>query len=139
MLLLTFVDRVAVRPESRRRHPQQHRGAQLRPPEVVLPERGAPGLEVRGVRRLGGRQRRREAPPPAVVPKPAASAPAGAGPSLFFFFFVVVFLVGAVPTVGGDREGAGERGEAEPDLVKGGSFEVCFLFEIFEEKKVERE
>lgn len=125
--LLTFVDRVAVRPEPRRRHPQQHRGAQLRPPEVVLPERGAPGLEVRGVCRLGGRQRRREAPPPAVVPKPAAASAdaAGAVPSLFFSFFVL--LVGAVPAIGGDREGIGERGEAEPDLVKGGPFEVCIF------------
>ena len=33
-----FVHRVAVGPEPRRRQAQQHRGPELRPPEVVLPE-----------------------------------------------------------------------------------------------------
>ena len=115
----TFVDGVAVGPEPRRRQPQQHRGPQLRPPEVALAEGRPPGLEVGCVGRLGGRQRRREAPPPAVVPKPAS-----ASASDTVFSLILVFLVGAVPAVGGDREGVGEGGEAEPDLVKGGPFEV---------------
>lgn len=118
---LTFVNGVAVRPEPRRRHPQQHRRAQLGLPEVVLPEGGPPRLEVCRVGRLGGGQRRGEAPAPAVVCEPAS------------LFSLLVLLVGAVPGVGGDREGVA-GGEAETDLVKGGPFEVCFFFSNFIKK-----
>ena len=97
---------------------------------MVLPEGGPPRLEVCRVGRLGGGQRRGEAPAPAVVCEPAS------------LFALLVLLVGAVPGVGGDREGVA-GGEAETDLVKGGPFEVCFFFLEFYKKirgkKSERE
>jgi len=54
---LTFMHRVAVGAEPRRRHPQQDRGPQLGPPEVVLPKNGTPGLQVGCVGRLGRGER----------------------------------------------------------------------------------